>query len=146
MTFSTFIIFCNCDFCLVRKCFSCQEKTLYTVHLPHPTHILVTASLLSVYVYLSILDIPFKFYLFFFMAPLGLCCCMRAFSRCGEWGYSSLWCTGFSLGWLLPLWSTGSGPCRLSSCRLSFSVACGIFSDQGSNVCPFHWQVNSNPL
>ena len=126
--------------------FHAKRKPCILCIYPHPTHILVTASLLSVYVYLSIIDIPFKFYLFVFMAPLGLCCCMRAFSRCGEWGYSSLWCTGFSLGWLLPLWSTGSGPCRLSSCRLSFSVACGIFSDQGSNVCPFHWQVNSNPL
>ena len=24
---------------------------------------------------------------------------------------------------------------------LSCSVACGIFSDQGSNVCPLHWQA-----
>ena len=26
----------------------------------------------------------FKFYLF--LAVLGLCCCARAFSSCGEWG------------------------------------------------------------
>ena len=39
---------------------------------------------------------------------------------------------------------------RLSSCgsralerRLSCSAACGIFSDQGSNPCPLHWQADS---
>ena len=30
--------------------------------------------------------------------------------------------------------------------RLSYSVACGIFPDQGSNPCPLHWQVDSQPL
>ena len=39
------------------------------------------------------------------------------------------WCTGFSL-WGLLLWSTG-----FSSCW-----ACGIFLDQGLNLCPLHWQ------
>ena len=28
----------------------------------------------------------------------------------------------------------------------SFSVACGIFLDQGSNPCPLHWQADSQPL
>ena len=32
-----------------------------------------------------------------FMAVLGLCCCVQAFSCCGEWGYSLLWCVGFIL-------------------------------------------------
>ena len=27
---------------------------------------------------------------------------------------------------------------------LSCPVACGIFSDQGLNLCPLHWQVNIN--
>ena len=31
-------------------------------------------------------------------------------------GYSSLWCTGFSLRWLLLLWSTGSRRLGFSSC------------------------------
>ena len=30
--------------------------------------------------------------------------------------------------------------------KLSCSVACGICSDQGSNLCPLHWQVDSSPL
>ena len=29
---------------------------------------------------------------------------------------------------------------------LSCSAACGIFSDQGSNPCPLHWQADSQPL
>ena len=29
---------------------------------------------------------------------------------------------------------------------LSCSETCGIFPDQGSNLCPLHWQVDSYPL
>ena len=64
-------------------------------------------------------------------------------------GYSSVWCVGFSLQWLLLLRSLA---CRLSSCgmwdlpRLSCSAACAIFPDQGSNLCPLHWQADSYPL
>ena len=43
--------------------------------------------------------------------------------------------------------------CRLKSTGsvvvvhgLNFSVASGIFSDQGSNLCPLHWQADSYPL
>ncbi|KAJ8789239.1 hypothetical protein J1605_022174 [Eschrichtius robustus] len=28
----------------------------------------------------------------------------------------------------------------------SCSAACGIFPDQGSNLCPLHWQADSQPL
>ena len=37
---------------------------------------------------------------------------------------------------------------RLSSCgaRLSCPTACGIFSDQGSNLSLLHWQADSLPL
>ena len=73
-------------------------------------------------------------------------------------GYSSLRCAGFSLQWLLLLWSTGSRRAGFSNCGswasvvvvrglwstgsvvvvhgLSCSAACGIFQDQGSNPCP----------
>ena len=30
--------------------------------------------------------------------------------------------------------------------RLSCSMACDIFPDQGSNLCPLHWQADSHPL
>ena len=41
------------------------------------------------------------------------------------------------------LYSTGS---IVVVRRLSCSVACGIFPNQGSNLCLQHWQVNSLPL
>ena len=45
---------------------------------------------------------------------------------------------GFSL-----LSSTGS---VLGVHGLSCSVACGISLDQGLNLCPLHWQLESQPL
>ena len=63
-------------------------------------------------------------------------------------GYSSLRCAGFSMQWLLLLWSTGSRHAGsvVVAHGLSCSVACGIFPDQGSNPCPLHWQADSQPL
>ena len=55
-------------------------------------------------------------------------------------GYSLLRCAGFSLRWLLLLQSTGS---VVVAHRLSCFAACGIFPDQGSNLCPLHWQADS---
>ena len=60
-------------------------------------------------------------------------------------GYSLLRRTGFSLRWLLLLWSTGSrctGSVAVAQ-GLSCSAACGIFPDQGSNLCTLHWQADS---
>ena len=63
-------------------------------------------------------------------------------------GHSSSWCTVLSLLRALLLRSTDSrcagsvivahGPSR--------STACGIFPDQGSNLCPLHWQADCQPL
>ena len=41
------------------------------------------------------------------------------------------------------LWSTGS---IVVAHRLSCFAACGIFLDQGSNLCLLHWQADSLPL
>ena len=63
-------------------------------------------------------------------------------------GHSSSRCAGLSLSWPLLLRSTGSR--RAGSVIVahgpSCSAACGIFSDQGSNPCPPHWQADSQPL
>ena len=63
-------------------------------------------------------------------------------------GRSSLWCAGLSLSRPLLLRSTGSR--RAGSVIVahgpSYSVAYGIFPDQGSNPCPLHWQADSQPL
>ena len=62
-----------------------------------------------------------------FLAVLGLCCCAHAFSSCGERGYSSLRCAGFSLLWSLSLWSTGSRCVGFSSCG-SRALECRLSS------------------
>ena len=105
----------------------------------------------------KISTIAFSLFIFnkfiYFLAALGLRCCARAFSSCGERGLLFMWCTSFSLQWLLLLWSTGSRRAGFSSCGsrasvvvahgLSCSAACEIFPDQGSNPCPLHWQADS---
>ena len=63
-------------------------------------------------------------------------------------GHSSLRCAGLSLSWPLLLRSTGSR--RAGSVVLahgpSHSAACGILPDRGTNLCPLHWQADSQPL
>ena len=102
-----------------------------------------------------------------FLALLGLHCCAGFPLAVAGRGCSLLWCSGFSLWWLLLLRSTGSrqqasvvaahGLCRcssqaldrwLNSCGhgLSCSVAGGILPDQGSNLCLLYWQADSLPL
>ena len=87
---------------------------------------------------------------------LGLRFCARAFSSCGKRGPLFIAVRG-------PLFIAVRGPFtvaaslvaghRLQTHRLSSvahgpscSVACGIFPDQGSNLCPLHWQADSQPL
>ena len=63
-------------------------------------------------------------------------------------GHSSSQCTGLSLSRPLLLQSIGS---RCAGSVIvahgpSCSTARGIFPDQGSNLCPLHWQADSQPL
>ena len=74
----------------------------------------------------------FKKFYYLFTAVLGLHCCTWAFSSCESRGHSSLECLGFSLGSTSSR-STGS---VVFAHRLCCSTACGIFLDQGSNLCP----------
>ena len=87
-------------------------------------------------------------FIYLFMAVLGLHFCARAFSSCGNGGHSSSQCAGLSLSWPLLLRSTASR--RAGSVVVahgpSCSAACGIFPDQGSNLCPVHWQADSQSL
>ena len=56
-------------------------------------------------------------FIYLFMAALGLRCCVLGFSLVvASGGYSLLLCAGFSLRWLLLLWSTGSRSAGFSSC------------------------------
>ena len=56
------------------------------------------------------------------------------FSRCGAWAQQS---------WLL---GPGAQASIAVARGVSYSSACGIFPDQGSNPCPLHWQVDYLPL
>ena len=63
-------------------------------------------------------------------------------------GHFSLRCAGLSLSRPPLLRSTGS---RCTGSVIvahgpSYSAACGILPDQGSNPCPLHWQADSQPL
>ena len=114
----------------------------------------------------QLLEVLFNFAFFFkknsylfiylFLAALGLCCCTRAFSSCSEQEPLFVAVRG-------PLTAVASpavehGPRRpcVSSCgswasaavahRLSCCAACGILLDQDLNLCPLHWQADSQPL
>ena len=50
----------------------------------------------------------FIYFIYIFLAVLGLRCCAWAFSSCGEWGLLFVVVCGFSLRWLLLLRSMGS--------------------------------------
>ena len=76
------------------------------------------------------------------MAALGLHCCG---------GLSLLAATGVAVCGLLiavaslvaELRALGAQASVVVARGLSCSAACGTFPDQGSNLCPLHWQVDS---
>ena len=49
-------------------------------------------------------------------------------------------CSGFSG---CGAWALGAGASVVGAHRLSCSMACGIFLDQGLNPCPLHWQPDN---
>ena len=80
---------------------------------------------------------------------LGLCCCMQAFSSCGERGLLFIVVRGLFIAvasLVCIAWALGAWASVIVAHGLSCSAACGIFPDQGSNLCPLHWQVDSQPL
>ena len=95
-----------------------------------------------------------------FLAVLGLQCCVWAFSRSIEQGYSPIAVRGLLIAAASPVVEHRlQGACSGLSCRgaqapgcvgsvvvshgLSCPAVCGIFLDQGSNPCPLHWQAES---
>ena len=87
-----------------------------------------------------------------FITVLGLCCCgeqglllvavrgilIAVASRCGA--RASVVAAPGSVVVACGLWSTGL---VVVAHGLSCSTACGIFPDQGLNLCPLHWQADS---
>ena len=91
----------------------------------------------------------FFFFLFIYLWLCWVFVSVRGLSLvAASGGHSSSWCAGLSLSRPLLLWSTGSR--RAGSVIMahgpSWSAACGILPEQGSNPCPLHWQADSQPL
>ena len=81
--------------------------------------------------------------MYLFLAALGLCCWLQASSRasCGELFGFSLCC--------LPRCGARALGSRVSvvvARGLSCPMTCGVFPDQGLNLCPLPWQADSEPL
>ena len=99
--------------------------------------------------------------MYYFLAVLGLCCCMAvslvSVSRRGSLVVvrgllivvaslvAELWLLGGQTSVVVfpGLWSTGL---ILVAHGLSCSLACGIFPDQGLNLCLLHWQADALSL
>ena len=75
------------------------------------------------------------------LAALGLPSCFLRLQQAG----TTLWLerAGFSPWWLLLLQSTGS---VVVAHGFSCSMVCGIFLDQGSNLCSLRWQLKRIPI
>ena len=74
----------------------------------------------------------FKNFIYLFLAMLGLCWCMQVFSSCDKWGLLIMVCR-----LLIAVASL------VVAHGLGCSLACGIFLDQGLNLCPLRWQEDS---
>ena len=101
-------------------------------------------------------------YLFLCGCVLGFCCCHVFLLVAVRGAYSLVSVRGLLIAehglcgvQVLVVVTCGLTSCgswaleyRLSSChyRLSCSEACGIFLDQGLNLCPLHWQMDSYSL
>ena len=88
-------------------------------------------------------------YLFIYLCLCWVFVAVRGLSPvAASGGHSSSRRMGLSLSRPLLLWNTGSRRAGsvIVAHRPSCSVACGIFPDQGSNLCPLHWQADSQPL
>ena len=73
---------------------------------------------------------------------LGLCCYTWALS---SWAAQAPHSSGFSCCGAPALGTQHMGSVVVEH-GLSCFVACGIFPDQGLNLCPLHWQADSYPL
>ena len=95
------------------------------------------------------------------MAALGLCCSAWSFSSCHEQGLLFAATCGLLIVVASLVGRAGAAGTRASVAAshrlrsygalalehgLRYSVACGIFLDQGLNLCPLNWQADSFPL
>ena len=123
-----------------------QIKSLFSTELVVkylPSHLCVTAMTCTpLRAGISFLN----YYLFIYFQLCWVFVAVWAFfSSCGKQGLLSRHgarasqCGGFSCG-TLALGHVGYSLCGAQAC---WPVACGTFLDQGSNLCPLHWQMDS---
>ena len=88
--------------------------------------------------------LAFKTFIYLILAMIFFALCGLSLVAASE-SYSSLQCMDSSLQWLLLLQGTGSrciGSVHVTH-GLSCCMVCGIFPDQGSNLCPLPWRADS---
>ena len=98
---------------------------------------------LSCSIDLCVLSFSFLILLILLLAAVGqkpesglsLVVARDSHSSCSAWAFL---CSGFSVV-VHGLW--GPSASVVGVCRLSSTVACGIFPDQGLNPCPLRWQA-----
>ena len=94
----------------------------------------------------SILKKLLTIYFLIYFVALGLCCCVQAFSSCGEQGLLFIMVHRLLIvvaslvaeHRLQDVWASKVAAHEFSSCgtRTWLPTECGIFPDQGSNPCP----------
>ena len=89
-----------------------------------------------------------RLYLFvhLFMAVVGLCCCTQALLFLVVTSEELLCCGAWACWGVFSCCGAQALECARSVAvaqGVSCSKACGIIQDQGSNLYPLHWQVNS---
>ena len=86
------------------------------------------------------------FIYFIILTILGFHCCMWFFSGCAEKGLLSN-CGPLASHWddfsCCEAQSLGTRASIVVVHGLSCSMSCEIFPEQGSNLCPLHWQTDS---
>ena len=86
------------------------------------------------------------FIYFIILTILGFHCCMWFFSSCAEKGLLSN-CGPLASHWddfsCCEAQSLGTRASIVVVHGLSCSMSCEIFPEQGSNLCPLHWQTDS---
>ena len=115
---------------------------------PFTFKVMITLSV-PITIFLIVLGLFVCFLIYFFLWLCWIFVSVRGLSLVvASGGHSSSQCAGLSL--LRPLLLRSTGSRRAGSVIVahgpSCSAACGIFPDHGSNLCPLHWQADSQPL
>ena len=91
------------------KCWAYFHLLIFPFHIFSELSVQIFCQFLSCIVcFLRIIILKIYLFIYLFLPTLGLCCCARAFSSCGERGLLFIEVRGLLIGWLLLLWSAGS--------------------------------------